>query len=238
MTRLPRPAPSVPAARRRTFQRRLLAWYRRHRRDLPWRRTRDPYHILVSEIMLQQTQVDRVVPKYGEWLAKYPSLESLAQASLREVREAWYPLGYNIRPVRLREIARAALRRHAGRIPDTREQLLAMKGIGPYTAGAVLSFAYRKNAPILDTNVRRVLRRVFLGDRATPTDRSLWALSEALLPSGEAYDFNQALMDLGAIVCTARKPHCATCPLTRMCASSPLVPRAASRSTTRSLTRP
>jgi len=222
MTRLRRPVPPGPATRRRTFQRRLLAWYRRHGRDLPWRRTRDPYHILVSEIMLQQTQVERVVPKYGEWLATYPSLESLAQASLREVREAWYPLGYNIRPVRLRDIARAALRRHKGRIPRTREELLAMKGIGPYTAGAVLSFAYRKDAPILDTNVRRVLRRVFLGDRATPTDRSLWALSEALLPSGEAYDFNQALMDLGATVCTARAPRCAACPLTRVCAAYPL----------------
>ncbi len=214
----------VPAARRRTFQRRLLAWYRRYRRHLPWRRTRDPYHILVSEIMLQQTQVDRVVPKYREWIAKYPSLESLAQASLREVRETWYPLGYNIRPVRLREIARAALQRHEGKIPRTQEELLALRGIGPYTAGAVLSFAYRKDAPILDTNVRRVLRRVFLGDRATPTDKSLWALSEALLPPGKAYDFNQALMDFGATVCTARRPRCPACPLARNCASYPLAP--------------
>jgi A/G-specific adenine glycosylase len=214
---------SVPAARRRSFQRRLLTWYRRHRRDLPWRRTRDPYRILVSEIMLQQTQVERVVPKYEEWLGKYPSLESLARASLREVREAWYPLGYNIRPVRLRDIARAAIHRHRGKIPDTREELLAMKGIGPYTAGAVLSFAYRKDAPILDTNVRRVLRRVFLGDRATPTDRALWALSEALLPRGQAYDFNQALMDIGATVCTARKPLCGACPLAKGCTSYPLI---------------
>jgi A/G-specific adenine glycosylase len=212
------------ANRRRTFQRLLLAWYRRHRRNLPWRHTRDPYHILVSEIMLQQTQVDRVVPKYREWLARYPSVESLAQARLREVREAWYPLGYNIRPVRLREIARAALRRYRGRIPDTREELLTLRGIGPYTAGAVLSFAYRKDAPILDTNVRRVLRRVFLGDRETPTDKSLWALSAALLPPGKAYDFNQALMDFGATVCTARRPRCPACPLARTCASYPLAP--------------
>ena len=217
----------MPAARRRAFQRRLLAWYRRHRRNLPWRRTRNPYHILVSEVMLQQTQVDRVVPKYREWLRKYPSLESLAQASLREVRETWYPLGYNIRPVRLRAIARAALRHHQGRIPDTREELLALRGIGPYTAGAVLSFAYRKDAPILDTNVRRVLRRVFLGPHATPSDRSLWALSGTLLPPGEAYDFNQALMDFGATMCTARRPRCPACPLAERCASYPLTSDAA-----------
>ena len=217
-----RPGARLPQARRRAFQRRLLAWYKRHRRDLPWRRARDPYHILISEIMLQQTQVDRVIPKYREWLHRYPSLRSLARAGAREVREAWYPLGYNIRPVRLRNIARTALHRHRGKIPATREELLALPGIGPYTAGAVLSFAYRKDAPILDTNVRRVLRRVFLGDRAASSDRILWALSEALLPRGKAYDFNQALMDFGATACTARRPRCPGCPLARLCVSYPL----------------
>jgi A/G-specific adenine glycosylase len=179
--------------------------------------------------MLQQTQVSRVLPKYGEWLAKYPSLESLARASEREVREAWRPLGYNIRPVRLREIARAALRRHEGKIPDTREELLALKGIGPYTAGAVLSFAYGRDAAILDTNVRRVLRRVFLGDEAAPSNAALWTLAETLLPPGEAYDFNQGLMDFGATVCTARKPRCSGCALARTCASYPLVERGGGR---------
>ena len=216
-----RPEVRLPQARRRAFQRRLLAWYKQHQRDLPWRRARDPYHILVSEIMLQQTQVDRVIPKYREWLRRYPSLKSLARAGAREVREAWYPLGYNIRPVRLRNIARTALHRHRGKIPATREELLALPGIGPYTAGAVLSFAYRKDAPILDTNVRRVLRRVFLGDRAA-SDRILWALSKALLPRGKAYDFNQALMDFGATVCTARRPRCPGCSLARLCVSYPL----------------
>lgn len=200
----------------------VSAWYARHGRDLPWRRTRDPYAILVSEVMLQQTQVSRVLPKYGEWLTKYPSLESLARASVRELREAWYPLGYNVRPVRLRGIARAALRHHGGKIPDTREELLELKGIGPYTAGAVLSFAYGRDAAILDTNVRRVLRRVFLGDEAAPSNAALWTLAEALLPPGEAYDFNQGLMDFGATVCTARKPRCPTCALARTCASYPL----------------
>lgn len=185
--------------------------------------------------MLQQTQVSRVLPKYGEWLTKYPSLEALAQAGVRDVREAWYPLGYNIRPVRLREIARAAVRDHGGRIPDTRDELLKLKGIGPYTAGAVLSFAYRRDAAILDTNVRRVLRRVFLGDGAAAPSAMLWKLSETLLPRGKAYNFNQALMDFGATVCTARTPQCPACPLARICASYPLgssvspAPRAARR---------
>jgi len=178
---------------------------------------------------LQQTQVERVIPKYREWLARYPSLEALAAAGTREVRDAWYPLGYNVRPVRLRDIARTALRRHRGRIPDTPEGLLALKGIGRYTAGAVLSFAYQKDAAILDTNVRRVLRRVFLGDRTNPADAILWRLSAALLPSGRAYDFNQALMDLGATVCTARRPRCPHCPLARLCASYPLGDRSAAR---------
>jgi A/G-specific adenine glycosylase len=212
----------VASGRRRAFRRRLLAWYRLRRRDLPWRRTRNPYHVLVSEIMLQQTPVARVIPKYREWLARYPSLHALARASLAEVRETWRPLGYNVRPGRLREIARQALRKHGGHIPERREDLLALKGIGPCTAGAVLSFAFGQDAPILDTNVRRVLRRVFLSEADRLPERVLWGLSAVLLPSGGAYDFNQALMDLGATVCTARRPRCPGCPLARLCRSYPL----------------
>lgn len=217
-------APGIAAAApaRRAFRRRLLAWYRRNGRDLPWRRTRDPYRVLVSEVMLQQTQVSRVIPKYREWLRRYPSLGALAAASAGEVREAWYPLGYNIRPLRLRSIARAVVRRHGGRLPRSRDGLLALKGIGAYTAGAVLSFAFGRDAAILDTNVRRVLRRVWVGEDREVRDRALWDLAGRLLPRGRAYDFNQALMDLGATVCTARRPRCAACPLARMCASYPL----------------
>ena len=213
---------TVTSDRRRAFQRRLLAWYRREGRALPWRRTRDPYRILVSEIMLQQTQVPRVIPKYREWLRRYPSIEALAGAGTREVREAWYPLGYNVRPLRLREIARATVRRHGGRLPRTREELLAFKGIGPYTVGALLSFAFGEDAPVLDTNVRRVLRRVFAGDRTRPSEGALWALSTDVLPRGRAYDFNQGLMDLGATVCTGRRPRCRECPVARGCASYPM----------------
>ncbi|MGQ0736750.1 MAG: A/G-specific adenine glycosylase, partial [Acidobacteriota bacterium] len=142
-----------PPLLRQSFRRRLLAWYRRHGRDLPWRRTADPYHILVSEIMLQQTQVERVLPKYQEWLGKYPSLHALADAPADEVRRTWYPLGYNVRPVRLQSIAREAVQRFGGSLPSDETTLRSFKGIGRYTAGAIRSFAFRERAAILDTNV-------------------------------------------------------------------------------------
>src|SRR5438445_7936250 len=155
---------SMPAPRdRRRFRDRLLRWYRRHGRDLPWRNTDDPYHILVSEIMLQQTQVDRVLPKYAEWLAKFPTLEVLAKASDGDVNEAWYPLGYNIRPRRLQSIARESVARYGGQLPRDEETLRSFKGIGAYTAGAIRSFAFRERAAILYTNVASVLFRVVVG---------------------------------------------------------------------------
>jgi len=211
---------------RRAFQRRLLSWYRRHRRDLPWRKTTDPYSILVSEIMLQQTQVDRVVPKYHEFLSRYPTFEALANAPLGEVTRAWYPLGYNIRPVRLHSIACETVERYGGRLPEEPEELQQFKGIGRYTAGAVATFAYGKAAPILDTNVARVLHRIFIrkGDAKKQRAR-LWALSERLIPQGDAYDFNQGLMDFGAMVCTARQPLCPACPMKRLCKSYPFTTR-------------
>jgi len=211
----------VPAmTRRKTFVRRLLRWYARNHRPLPWRRTRDPYRVLVSEMMLQQTQVSRVIPKYREFLRTYPSLEALARATTREVREIWHPLGYNIRPVRLRDIARTVVRKHGGRVPDTREELMGLTGIGAYTAGALLTFAHGKPAPILDTNVRRVLRRVLYGDRPI-ADRVLWRVAGALLPQNNGYNFNQALMDFGATVCTARAPRCPACPMRSICRAYP-----------------
>jgi A/G-specific adenine glycosylase len=212
-----------PKARQR-FRRTLLGWYRRKGRDLPWRRTSDPYHILVSEVMLQQTQVDRVVPKYHEWLLKYPSLEALASAAEDDVAETWRPLGYNIRPRRLHAIARESVARYGGRLPSDRETLLSFKGIGAYTAGAIRSFAFRERAAILDTNVARVLFRVFVrrGDpKAHAMKKHLWAVSEAIVPYKHVFDFNQALMDLGATVCVARKPKCDECPMTSLCSSFP-----------------
>jgi A/G-specific adenine glycosylase len=224
---MPRAAhlPSPPA--RRWFRTALLRWYRRHGRALPWRSTDDPYHILVSEVMLQQTQVERVLPKYHEWLAKFPSLEALAEASEGEVVRTWYPLGYNIRPRRLQSIARESVSRFGGRLPEDEATLRSFKGIGAYTAGAVLSFAFRQRAAILDTNVARVLFRVFVGEgdqKSHAMQRHLWEISRTVLPHRHVFDFNQALMDLGAMVCTARKPKCLACPLARRCGSAGAVP--------------
>jgi A/G-specific adenine glycosylase len=210
----------------------VLAWYRRHSRDLPWRRTRDPYKILVSEIMLQQTQVDRVAQKYGEFLHRYPTIRALAKAGTAELRRVWYPLGYNVRPLRLRHIARRVLRDHGGRIPDSYDGLLAMDGVGRYTAGAVLSFAFERDAPILDTNVSRLLSRYF-GVRAakrSTAHRRLWELAEAVIPKGQGPVINQAMMDYGALVCTARAPRCPSCWLRRTCRSYPRISRHAGAS--------
>jgi A/G-specific adenine glycosylase len=226
MSKLPRAVPrrpSSPAAPlKRRFQKRLLKWYAVYGRDLPWRNTSNPYHILVSEVMLQQTQVDRVIPKYHQFLARYPSFQTLASAPVQEVKQLWYPLGYNIRPERLHSIACETIERYGGRLPNDHEQLLSFKGIGRYTAGAIRSFAFNEDAPILDTNVIRVLHRVFVA-KGDPKKHvvKLWKLAEALIPPGKGYDFNQALMDFGALCCTARTPSCQACPMTAICKTYP-----------------
>jgi A/G-specific adenine glycosylase len=173
--------------------------------------------------MLQQTQVDRVLPKYAEWLEKYPSLHALAEAADDDVTETWRPLGYNIRPKRLQSIAREAVERYGGRLPADEETLLSFKGIGQYTAGAIRSFAFRERAAILDTNVARVLFRVFIGRgdaKSHAMKKHLWGVSAAVLPR-DVFDFNQAWMDFGAMVCTARKPKCPACPMSKGCRSFP-----------------
>ena len=217
-------SPLPPPEARRRFRRRLLAWYRAHGRDLPWRKTDDPYHILVSEIMLQQTQVDRVLPKYHEWLAKYPSFSALAEAPSDDVSRTWRPLGYNIRPKRLQSIAQQAVARYDGKLPSDHATLLSFKGIGEYTAGAIRSFAFRERAAILDTNVARVLFRIFVGKgdpKAHAMKKHLWAVSSAVLPQQkQVFDFNQALMDFGATHCSARKPKCPRCSMKAFCRSA------------------
>ncbi len=177
--------------------------------------------------MLQQTQVDRVLPKYQEWLGKYPSLAALADSPIEGVTETWRPLGYNIRPRRLHAIAKESVARFGGALPSDQETLLSFKGIGAYTAGAIRSFAFRERAAILDTNVARVLFRIFIakGDiKAHAMRKQLWALSEILVPRKQVFDFNQALMDFGAMVCVARKPKCLVCPMAQMCRSYPFTP--------------
>lgn len=215
-----------PQLLKRRFQQRLLKWYAINGRDLPWRKTANPYHILVSEVMLQQTQVDRVVPKYHEFLGRYPTLEDLAEAPVKDVKKTWYPLGYNIRPERLHSIACETVERYGGKLPSAQNELLSFKGIGRYTAGAIRSFAFNEDAPILDTNVIRVLYRVFIAKGDPKTQKAkLWELAEALIPRGKGYDFNQAIMDFGALCCTARTPSCQGCTMKPICKTFPFKAR-------------
>lgn len=204
--------------------RKLRRWYRRNARDLPWRRTRDPYAILVSELMLQQTQVSRVIPKYAEFLGRFPTLSDVARARPARVMEAWSGLGYYARARNLHRLARQLTGSGAATLPSTPAALRELPGIGAYTAGAVASFAFEKRAPLVDTNVARVLRRVFapsIDQRSTAGQKRLWQLAEWLLPRDgrSSYVHNQALMELGAIVCTARVRHCGACPLRADCAT-------------------
>ena len=205
------------------FRRRLLRWYDRHARDLPWRRTRDPYAVLVSEVMLQQTQVARVVPAYREFLRRFPTLAALAQATLADVLRAWSGLGYNRRARDLHRIARL----HPGGLPATRDALDALPGVGPYTAGAVVCFSRGESVAFADTNIRRVLGRALLGRIAT--EREAVALDERYVPRRGADRWHHALMDLGATVCVSRSPRCAVCPIASTCRSRGRVVRAAPR---------
>jgi A/G-specific adenine glycosylase len=230
---MPRPANRAPRNiaidpdRRLRFGTSLRGWYRRSARDLPWRRTRDPYHILVSELMLQQTQVSRVMEKYGEFLRRFPTLDAVARARPRPVREAWHGLGYYARAANLHRLARALARETgaAAELPSEPAALRELPGVGRYTAGAVASFAFEARAAIVDTNVARVLRRVFapsLARRGGGSERVIWDIAEQILPRTRraTYVHNQALMELGALVCTARIAHCGRCPVRRVCDSA------------------
>ncbi len=204
----------------------LLSWYANHGRDLPWRHTRDPYAILVSEVMLQQTQVERVVGKYLTFLAAFPTFATLAAASPEEVIRAWAPLGYNQRAIRLRRIAQTIIQERAGQVPTTIADLLTLPGVGRYTAGAVACFALSQAVAMVDINIQRVLTRILVGDfnAEAPAYKSparALALAEAALPTSPsaAYAWNQALMDLGATICNARQPHCERCPVAAHCAT-------------------
>jgi A/G-specific adenine glycosylase len=223
--RQPPAIPAIDADRLASVHRALLGWFARVGRDLPWRRTRDPYEILVSEIMLQQTQVDRVIPKYFEFLRAFPSLAALAAAPLAEVIRVWAGLGYNRRAVRLHAIARHCVESLGGHLPRTPAELRELEGLGAYTANAVACFAFEQDTPVVDTNVRRVLGRVFADviGLDPPAGPGLQAFAEQVLPTEQGYAWNQALMDLGATVCTARAPKHDNCPLALQCAGRTLV---------------
>jgi A/G-specific adenine glycosylase len=196
-------------------------WYRKHRRELAWRSTTNPYEILISEIMLQQTQVSRVQEKLPLFLEKFPTLRSLGSASKADVLHAWRGMGYNNRAVRMRDMARIVVDRYNGKLPSDVEVLLQLPGIGPYTAHAVACFAFRKNVPVVDVNIRRVLSRLLwrMGDPAGPkNDEEVWQLAKKILPKN-GYSWNQALMDLGATICKSQKPLCERCPVRSVCRS-------------------
>jgi len=210
----------VDPRRATAFSRALRRWFRKNGRDLPWRRTRDAYRVLVSEAMLQQTQVSRVVDYYDRFLERFPTLDALAKAPARTVRESWEGLGYYARARNLDALARAV-----SELPSEPMLLRALPGVGPYTAGAVASFAFERRAALVDTSVARVLRRVFApraNFKTSGGQKRLWSIAEAILPrTGKAtWTHNQALMELGALVCTARVTYCEDCPVAMHCKSA------------------
>ena len=213
---------AIPASPdlRRALHSGLLTWYAREKRDLPWRRTRDPYAVWISEIMLQQTQVNTAVPFYERFMARFPDVRALAEASLDDVLRVWAGMGYYTRARNLRAAAHRIVEEGAGEFPATEETLRALPGIGRYTAGAILSIAYGKDAAVLDGNVMRVLTRLFavgIDPRSTAGQKALWDLAERLLPTGKSADWNQALMELGAVVCVPDNPACLLCPVAAQC---------------------
>ncbi|MGZ4135033.1 MAG: A/G-specific adenine glycosylase [Tumebacillaceae bacterium] len=204
----------------RLVSERLLHWYEQNKRDLPWRRQRDPYAIWVSEVMLQQTRVETVIPYWNRFMELFPTLEALAGAPEPDILKAWEGLGYYSRVRNLQKAAQAVVERHHGVVPDTLDEMLALPGVGPYTAGAVLSIAYERSVPAVDGNVFRVLSRIFLieEDIMKPKSRKIFEdLAEYLIPEGRAGSFNQGLMELGATICIPKHPRCATCPVREQC---------------------
>jgi A/G-specific adenine glycosylase len=207
---------------REAVRRALLDWYAGSARDLPWRRKPEPYAVWVSEVMLQQTQVETVKGYFSRWMQRFPTVKALAAATESDVLHAWQGLGYYSRARNLWRGAQAVVERHGGRVPHEHDALLALPGVGPYSAGAILSIAHGKAAAIVDGNVVRVLCRLF-GLRGDPTRAPLkseiWALATELVPESRPGDFNQSMMELGATVCTPRSPACLTCPLMKRCAA-------------------
>lgn len=204
------------------ISRALLDWYASHRRELPWRETSDPYAVWVSEVMLQQTRVETVRAYYERWMQRFPTARALARASEQDVLHAWQGLGYYSRARNLWRGARVVVDEHGGELPRSVEGLRTLPGIGPYSAGAIASIAHGERTPLVDGNVVRVLCRLFAlrGDPTrAPLGRELWRIAGELVPGDRPGDFNQALMELGATVCTPRAPDCARCPLRRACAA-------------------
>lgn len=218
------------AEKKREFNKILFAWHKKGYRDMPWRNTKDPYYILVSEIMLQQTQVDRVRTKYAEFLEKFPTVEVLSKAPLGEVLRLWSGLGYNRRAKYLHECAKKVVAVHGGKFPKTYDELVLLPGIGMSTVGALLAFSYDHETPMIDTNIRRILTRVFFTPTMSrprldivgvkrgfgvPADKELYKFAQTLIPKGKGRMWNYAMLDVGATLCTARN-HSSDCPFVKL----------------------
>jgi A/G-specific adenine glycosylase len=216
-------SPFSDAQLRRTLHRCLLRWYASHKRSLPWRDIDNPYYVLISEFMAQQTQLSRVLAHFPLWLQSFPDIHALASATRRSLLLAWSGMGYNRRALNLHAAAQVVVREHGGRIPTDPEVLETLPGIGRYTAHAIVCFGYGRRVPVVDINIRRVLSRLS-GDMQTTdamlTEKEVWKVAEALLPPRAHYNWNQGLMDLGAAVCTSRNARCGLCPLQRACPSA------------------
>ncbi|MEK6962939.1 MAG: A/G-specific adenine glycosylase [Nanoarchaeota archaeon] len=202
------------------LQTKLLSWYHKNKRDLPWRRTSDPYKIWISEAILQQTRIDQGTPYYERFVKQFPTVQDLAKASLQDVLKMWEGLGYYSRARNLHKAAQIIVNEHQGKIPQEYVQAIDLPGFGPYTTAAVLSIAYNQDHAVLDGNVIRVLSRVFAireNPNETVTKKKLWEKAQELLPLGKARDYNQAVMELGALICSPQKPSCESCPVKTMC---------------------
>ena len=198
----------------------LLSWYANNKRDLPWRDDPNPYHTWVSEIMAQQTRLETMTPYYQRWMKRFPDVTSLATADQQDVLNLWEGLGYYSRARNLHKAAKLIMHDYGGKLPSEVDQLQKLPGIGPYTAGAIASLAFRQDQPVVDGNVKRVFARLYnlqYEVDSNPGEKSIWALANELLPSGKAADFNQALMDLGSSICLPRRPLCKDCPLAPHC---------------------
>jgi len=200
----------------------LLSWFHENQRDLPWRRDYSPYKIWIAEIMLQQTQVKTVVPYYRRWMKRFRNIEAVARASAEELLRHWEGLGYYARVKNIHETARILVNRYGGRFPQDHSEILGLPGIGPYTAGAIMSLAFNEGFPVVDGNVERIFSRLFnitTAIKGTANRRFLWGTATELIPTGRAREFNQALMELGALICVPRNPACEICPIVNHCES-------------------
>lgn len=205
---------------KKLFSKRLIAWHKKNKRNFAWRKTRNPYKVIVAEIMLQKTDAKKVSEVYGKFIADYPTIEALSEAPLRSLRKKISPLGIHQRANRLKKLATEIVKKYGGKVPSEKKELLKLPGVGNYVANAVLCFAFGRDVPLVDANIIRVLERVFSIKSSRPrprTDKNLWTAMEEMIPKSMAREFNLALLDFAAKVCTAKEPKHKECPVKSLC---------------------